>query len=225
MRYVENLKETKPEIDPFDLDESRALLDAAQGWERPFLAVMLFASPRPNEALALRWSDLDWQHGTIRVRRNATRFGIGPLKTKSSEHDAPMLPLVRGLLAKQRERSELRGELVFPAANGAVFDLANFRHRNWPRILRDAHVRSRTLYQCRHTFARLLLERGESPQWVARAMGHSSVQMVFQVYGRWCAATNFESRALSALDADLSAHHLPKVTGTDGKVREGVGNE
>jgi hypothetical protein len=71
----------------------------------------------------------------------------------------------------------------------------------------------------------LLLERGESPQWVARVLGHSSVQMVFQVYGRWCAATNLESRALATLDADLSALHLPKVTGMSGKVREGLGNE
>lgn len=136
-----------------------------------------------------------------------------------------MIPLVRAALAKQRERSEVRGELVFPTANGEVFDLANFRHRNWPRVLRRAHVRPRALYQCRHTFARLLLERRESPQWIARALGHSSTQMVFQVYGRWCAATNLESHALTALDADLSAHHLPKVTGISGKVREGVGNE
>jgi len=136
-----------------------------------------------------------------------------------------MIPVVREVIAKQRERSELRGELVYPAANGAVFDLANFRHRNWPRILRGAHARPRALYQCRHTFARLLLERGESPQWIARALGHSSTQMVFQVYGRWCAATNLESRALSTLGAELSAHHLPKATGMSGKVKEGVGNE
>ena len=90
-----------------------------------------------------------------------------------------MIPLVGEGLAKQRERSEAGGELVFPTENGEVFDLANFRHRNWPRILRRARVRSRALYQCRHTFARMLLERGESPQWIPRALGHSSTQLVF----------------------------------------------
>lgn len=53
--YVTNLRETKPEVDPFDFGEARALLDAAQGWERPFLALLLFAGLRPNEALALTW--------------------------------------------------------------------------------------------------------------------------------------------------------------------------
>src|SRR5262249_52454540 len=126
--------------------------------------------------------------------------------------------------AEQRARSGF-GELVFPDARGGLFDLANFRHRNWPRILRRAGVRPRPLYQCRHTFARLLLERGESPQWIARALGHASVQMVFQVYGRWCEGTNLESRALATLDSDLSALHLPKLTGSNGKIREAIGNE
>jgi integrase len=225
MVYVDNLDEAKPEVDPFDLSEARALLQGAQGWERAFLAVLLFGGLRPNEALALRWSDIDWRNGAIWVKRNLTRFGFGDPKTHASKRDVPMMGPVREALTEQRPRSELRGELVFPDSNGGPFDLANFRHRNWPRILRRAGVRPRTLYQCRHTFARLFLERGEGPQWVARALGHSSVQMVFQVYGRWCAATNLESRARATLEADLSALYLPKVTGTSGKVREVVGNE
>jgi integrase len=108
-------------------------------------------------------------------------FGIGSPETESSKRDVPMIPLVREALAKQREYTGLKGELVFQTSNGTVYDLANFRHK------------------------KLLLERGESPQWIARALGHSSTQMVFQVYGRWCAATNFESRALSSLGAELSA--------------------
>jgi hypothetical protein len=75
--------------------------------------------------------------------------------------------------------------LVFPGRAGTPVELANFRHRNWPRILRRAGLTERPLYQCRHTFARLALEAGEAPQWVAAQLGHTSVQMVFQVYGRW----------------------------------------
>jgi integrase len=219
--YVQNLREQKPEVDPFDLREAGALLNAAQGWERSFLAVLLFAGLRPNEAFALRWEDIDFARGLILVRRNATRFGFGPPKTRDSTRDVPMLGLVRAALAEQRARSELRGELVFPAASGAAFDLADFRKRNWARIVGRAGVRKRALYQCRHTFARLLLERGENPQWIARALGHASVQMVFQVYGRWGAAVP-ESRALSALDADARGV-CPVSAQNGGKSREGSG--
>ena len=124
--YVAKLREEKPEVDPFDHEEVRALLDAAIGWERCFLAVLLFAGLRPNEAFALRWDDLDWQHGQILVRRTATRFGVGSPKTKSSNRDVPMILRLRELLAEQRQRSALRGELVFPDANGAISQSREF---------------------------------------------------------------------------------------------------
>jgi integrase len=105
--YVANLREKKPEVDPFDLHETDRLLDAAQGWERSFLAVLLLAGLRPNEALALPWENVGWRKNEIRVRRNATRFGLGPPKTEGSNREVPMLRRVREALAEQRTRSGL----------------------------------------------------------------------------------------------------------------------
>ncbi len=34
--------------------------------------------------------------------------------------------------------------------------------------------------QTRHTFATLMLGSGESPQWVAQQLGHTSAEMVFR---------------------------------------------
>ena len=221
--YVAKLREEKPEVDPFDHDEVRSLLDAAVGWERCFLAVLLFAGLRPNEAFALRWDDLDWQHGQIRVRRTATPFGVGSPKTKSSNRDVPMILRLRELLAERRQRSALRGDLVFPDANGAIFNLANFRHRNWARILGRSRVRPRPLYQCRHTFVRLLLEGGEKDlQRVARALGHSTVRMIFEVYGRCSAAAPENGGAFSTLDAAARGVCPPSVQ-IGGKAREASG--
>ena len=84
-----------------------------------------------------------------------------------------MPKVVRAALQNQRARSELRGELVFPSVAGTPVDLNNFRARNWPRILRRAKVKPRPLYQCRHTYARLLLEQGDTPQHVAAQLGHT----------------------------------------------------
>ncbi len=38
------------------------------------------------------------------------------------------------------------------------------------------------MYQARHTFATLMLSVGENPNWVARMMGHTSVEMLFKKY-------------------------------------------
>jgi integrase len=185
MDYVANLRQPKPDVDPFDLNEALRVCTAAQGWEQAFLSVLLFTGLRPNEALALTWSDIDWEHRLIRVRATLSA-GVTVLpKTPGSEREVDMPGTVGDELQEQRARTELRGPLVFQSATGTAVDLDNFRARNWPRILRDAKVRSRTIYQCRHTCARLLLERGDTPQHVAAQLGHTSLRMLFAVYGRW----------------------------------------
>ena len=222
MQYVRNLRQPKPDVDPFDLAESVALVEATEGWERVFVAVLVFAGPRPNEALALRWSKMDWTHGLMRVRESVHAHGrIGLPKTPSSERDVEMIGRVRSLLQEQRARSQLKGDLVFPSAHGTPINLDNFRARNWPRILRRAGVRPRTLYQCRHTFARLALEHGDTPQHVAAQLGHVSVRMVFEVYGRWM--TRPTSAALEALDRAISITHPSPISGGESAGRGGKG--
>ena len=41
------------------------------------------------------------------------------------------------------------------------------------------------LYQCRHTYATLLLSEGLNPLYVAHQMGHSTVAMIVRHYARW----------------------------------------
>lgn len=187
--YVRKLKELKPEVDPFEPDEVRRLLAAAVSWERVYLSVLIFGGLRPNEGLALYWSDVDWQRTILRVRRNLTRFGFGPPKTEGSDRTVEMSEPLRAALHEHRSRAVVvtldADELIFPGRAGKPIDLANFRHRNWPRILRRAGLAKRHVKHCRHTFAALALQAGESPQWVAAQLGHTSVQMVFQVYGKW----------------------------------------
>jgi integrase len=220
MRHVENLRERKPEVDPFELAEVRRIIDAAQGWERPFVTVLLLTGLRPGEALALKWDAIDWAHGVIRVRQTLSRrYGLQLPKTRGSERDVEMIQQVREALHEPRARSELRGEFVFPSESGRTFDSANFNGRNWPRILRRAGVRPRILYQCRHTFARLAIEHGDTPQHVAAMLGHTTVEMVFRVYARWMKRP--QSAALSALERAVSIVHPSSIFGWHSAGKDG----
>jgi integrase len=220
MAHVENLRERKPEADPFDLQEARRIIEAAQGWERAFVTVLLFTGIRPGEALALRWDAIDWKLNLIRIRQTVSRRGgFGLPKTPGSEREVEMIKAVRAALWKQRARSQLRGGLVFPSAaeTATAIDIANFRVRNWPRMLRRSGVRPRTLYQCRHTFARLAIEHGDTPQHVAAMLGHTSVEMVFRVYTRWMERP---ASALARLDRAVthpSSNLRGETAGADGK--------
>ena len=52
-------------------------------------------------------------------------------------------------------------------------------------MLQRLNLKYRNPYQTRHTFATLLLAAGESPEWIAQQMGHSTTTMLFRVYSRY----------------------------------------
>jgi integrase len=60
-----------------------------------------------------------------------------------------------------------------------------FSDHYWPAILKRAGVKHRPLYQCRHTFATLLLRNGAEWQYVADQMGHADLQMLTKIYWQW----------------------------------------
>ena len=208
MEYVENLREPKSEVDPLTFEEVQNLLAAATGQDRAVFTVLIFAGLRPNEALALRWEDIDFDREVIKVRRTLSRFGgLGLPKTSYSEREVDMLAPVRGALQEQRARSQLRSDFVFASETGGPLDLTNLRERNWRRLVRKAGLRPRTLYQCRHTFAALHLSRGENPQYVAHQMGHANLEMIIRHYARW---TRRPER-VGKLGVQLEAEFPPKM--------------
>ena len=224
MDYVRNLREKKPEIDPLTLEEVQALLRAAQGSERTLVTVLIFAGLRPGEALGLRWDDIDFREGFIKVRRHVNRFGVGLPKTSSSERDVTMLPPVREALQEQRARSQLRSDLVFVNEGGKrAFDLDNIRQRNWIRLLRRAGLRHRPLYQCRHTYATLLLSAGEDMRFVASQMGHTTLAMLIRHYARWSRRSPAGGNAISKVLEASGLQKMPEfcqkvVSGGDGPI-------
>jgi len=186
-REVATLREEKPEVLPFSLDEVRLFLDNGlqdAAWRRYF-TVAFFTGLRPGEQLGLRWDDLDWPRKLIGVRRAVTRWGEGPTKTAASRRDVEMLPPVERALRAQREASALAGAWLFPNSQGGSLDLTNVRERVWRPALRRAGLRYRALYQTRHTFATLALASGEDIGWVAKQLGHTSTEMVIRRYYRF----------------------------------------
>ena len=55
----------------------------------------------------------------------------------------------------------------------------------WARVIAKSGLRYRRMYETRHTFASWALAAGESPEWVARTLGHVDTTMVYKVYGRY----------------------------------------
>ena len=148
---------------------------------------------RLGEALALQWEDLHFRAREIRVARG---FSRGRLDTPKSRHGRTVdmsQQLARTLLRLQIERKTETLRRGWPALPPWVFctkrrtplDITN-ADKAFKRVLKDAELALHFTPHClRHTFASLLLQQGESPTYVQRQLGHASIQLTVDTYGRW----------------------------------------
>ena len=62
-------------------------------------------------------------------------------------------------LNQQKRFSYLAGEYVFVTETGKPLDVNNFRRLIWTPALKKAKLDYRYPYQCRHTFATVMIEQ------------------------------------------------------------------
>jgi integrase len=74
---------------------------------------------------------------------------------------------------------------VFPSTRGTPLDPRNVRHA-FARTLKKAELPAHfTPHSLRHTFASILLAEGKSPAYVQAQLGHASITLTVDTYGRW----------------------------------------
>ena len=76
-------------------------------------------------------------------------------------------------------------EYVFCNLAGKPLRHNDVTKKVWYPLLSLLNLKKRRPYQTRHTAATLWLAAGESPEWIARQMGHSTTEMLFRVYSRF----------------------------------------
>ena len=75
-------------------------------------------------------------------------------------------------------------------------------------LRRQAGIREMRLHDIRHTYASLLLSRGESPVYVKEQLGHSSIQMTVDIYGHLIPSSN--RGAVNQLDSPQPSATYPQ---------------
>jgi integrase len=206
-------------IDPFTSSEVTSLLGTAERQmpeHYPLILTLARTGMRIGEALALKRDDLDFHHGYVWVRRTWGRRKIGtPKNDKARRVDMSrqLTSILQAYLTLREAEAVVAGradsQWLFPVA-GTRNDLTPmtssiFYKAVWWPLMRRSGLRYRKPHALRHTFASLLLQKGESLTYVRDQLGHSSIKMTVDVYGHLVPGAN--RQAVDRLD-DATGRNL-----------------
>ena len=184
---IERYKQNQLEPEPFSIYEIDKILNVLTEPYTSFYEVAFFTGLRVGEMIGLRWEDLELSKGIGHIRTTITSGREKTPKTAGSIRTIDLHPRALGALIRHKA-SKLAGtkRVFIDQKNKADYRNGDgLRKYVWKPALEKAGIKYRYPYQCRHTYASMMLSQGKVPMWVAKQMGHSDWGMIRKVYGRW----------------------------------------
>ena len=138
---------------------------------------------RRGELLGLKWSDIDWKNGIIKVRRQVARVNgeivEAPLKTKNSYRAVSISPQAIEVLREQKRKTN--DTYVFPSPNGGPISPDSVNNM-LGRVLERSGIPKVRFHDLRHTFATIALQNGVDIKTVSDMLGHFSAGFTLDTY-------------------------------------------
>jgi integrase len=213
-RNLDLPRKQRREMQVMTAEEARRFVDVCR--KMPNGVIFEFAletGMRPEEYLALRWSDITGREVSINQVVQFNRKGGGfyfaePKTEKSRRMISISENLEKALIAHRRKQNEhrisMKGTwynlgLVFPDTIGRPIPLPNLTRRYLAPILKKCDFgRHFKLYSLRHSCATLLMMAGYNAKIVADRLGHASTSMTMDVYSH--VLPHIQNEATNALD-------------------------
>lgn len=183
----------------FSKPEIRQFLEETEGDRFHALWVLLFTTGlRPQEAMALKWEDLD--DGWLRVRRvirrvasEGRRIGVSDeMKTKQSKRRVKLPEATQAVLERHKAEQAktilragdkyARNGFIFAWDDGSFID-PRVARRDFNDALEDAGLPSEIrLYDTRHTHISHLIMDGVDLKKASARAGHASINQTADTY-------------------------------------------
>lgn len=171
-------------VRPFSFEEWDKLMEHIPEWYRPYFQFAVQTGLRPSEQVALKWIAVDSEYIHIELSRVRNEEKT-ELKTDGSRRMIRLRPTLLKILEQQKEQTRgFKSEYVFLNMDGQVVNQVNLRGV-WILAMEKSGLTFRRMYETRHTFASWAMALGETPEWVARTLGHVDTSMVYRTYGRY----------------------------------------
>ena len=162
----------------------------------PLVHLMSYTGLRQGEALALKWSDIDFENKKITVNKTAVRIKekqtLQTPKTKNSKRiisiDSATLSILKSwkkdqikIYFKNGKHFEGDENFIFTNQRGDWVHIHNFI-RYFKRFIADHKLKPITPHGLRHTHASLLFSAGVEPKNISDRLGHSTIKITLDLY-------------------------------------------
>jgi len=201
---VDRPRVEETEINPLSLEQIKALLVVTQGHPlEALLTLALATGMRRGELLGLKWKDIDFEKGTLQVRRIMSRvpsklkteerkgYVEAATKTKRSRRSIVVVPFALEALRRHQEHQQatkekatrwVENDLVFRTSVGTPLHPDNNIFVPFKELLKEAMLPNIRFHDLRHSAATLLLSEGVHPKIVQEILGHSNINITLNVY-------------------------------------------
>jgi integrase len=207
-------KPSRPVLKIPTVEEARTFLQTAESHRLYALwAFLAMTGCRRGEALALQWSDIDWDRRVVTIQRTQSGWGTkrvaNPPKTPSGRRVVALSDYVLEVLGKHREEQNIEQGAAGSEWNdgGWVFTT---RHGTWlagghvydsfKRLSEQAGLPGTVRpHDLRHAMASYWLAKGIPVKVVSERLGHANIAITLEIYGHLL--PNMQADAAEKMDA------------------------
>lgn len=191
MRNTSMLKSETKEAEVFNKDERGRLQNYLQNnLNESNLGVLItmYTGLRIGELCALKWSDIDFENGIVRVSKalqrvsdklgkGKTKIAITSPKSKNSVRDIPVPTFILDMLKREKKSSEL----YILSGTSKPMEPRTMQNR-FKTVLKNCGIRNANFHLLRHTYATVCIESGFDAKTVSELLGHSNVNITLNRY-------------------------------------------
>ncbi len=189
----------------------RLLIQAKEDGCFELLLLELTTGLRRGEILALRWDDLDFRTGTLRVERQVQRIqgklAVSQPKTRASCRSILLPAPVLKILAQYRQSVSSHWMFPSPKKEDSPLDPAAVR-KKLSAVLKRAGCPAARFHDLRHTFATSALEHGMDVKTLSTVIGHVSSATTLNVYAH--ITDEMRQKAADNIDRAITGREPPQ---------------
>jgi len=187
-------------------NDLRNVLDNARSY-RPVFELLAYTGLRIGECLGLRWCDVDFGRGVLRVRQQLGRDRKPRrLKTRAAQREIILgASLIVLLHDHQHDHPGAPDDFVFRNGRGHPY-LHQAVGTGFRAAVRRAGIDTTdrlTVHSFRHFYASMLVSAGLNVAFVSRQLGHEKSSTTLAIYAHLFSAAEHADTARAAIEA----HH------------------